>query len=208
MELLTAQLNNPLMSGVTCIDVRAGQGNPGTQQYVVSETGSGSKTIKEVIWTITKSADVLTTNSVSSTGNTTQNLVFKSQAELLALATSIDQTVTLVAYIEYSDGTKVQLSKTVKIQNRACCPEYLITNGAFEGGPSAINTGLSVSSTLALFPASTKNLCVGPDFGANRTWNSVTGTLSRVTTLPYIRGMSGLLINLIYLKFFNILQSG
>ncbi|GHT02806.1 hypothetical protein FACS189440_15460 [Bacteroidia bacterium] len=166
---------NPLMSGVSCIDVRSGQADPGTQQYVVTETGSGSKTIKEVIWTISKSADVLTSNGVSGTGNVNQNLVFKSQAELLALAASTDQTVTLTAYIEYSDNTKVQISKAVKIQNRSCCPGYLITNGAFEGGPSAVAINLNVSSTLALFPAATKNLCVGPDFGPSRTWYSVTG---------------------------------
>ncbi|GHT77265.1 hypothetical protein FACS189463_3460 [Bacteroidia bacterium] len=162
-----------------------------------------------------------------------------------ALATSADQTVTLIAYIEYSDGTKVQLSTPVKIQNRICCPGYLITNGAFEGGPSAVNTGLNVSSTLALFPASTKNLCVGPDFEASRTWDSVTGTfcntnvhnqggdwndgdntwrlpniaelanmqaikgsipnlttsIRRIASPAYIRGVSGLLIDL---KNFNL----
>jgi hypothetical protein len=160
------------MSGVICIDVRTGKPDPGTQPYVITD---GSKTIKEVIWTITKSADVFTSNTVSGAGNTTQSLVFKSQAELLALATSADQTVTLNAYIEYLDGTKVQLSKTVKIQNMACCPGYLITNGAFTGTiPSSIGVLLDVDATLAQFSSATRqNLCVGPDLGANKSWNTV-----------------------------------
>jgi hypothetical protein len=168
---------NPLMSGATCIDVRVGHPALGTLQYDVSETGTG--TIANVIWSVLPSTQgLLVSNSASGTGNTTQRLVFKSQAELLALATSADQTIVLIAYIEYSDGTKVQLSTIVKIQNQAWCLGYLIINGAFTGTiPSSIGYGLGVDETLALFSSATRqDLCVGPDFGANRTWYSVTGT--------------------------------
>ncbi|MDR0546467.1 MAG: DUF1566 domain-containing protein [Dysgonamonadaceae bacterium] len=170
---------NPLISGITCIDVRAGQPNPGTQPYVVTETGSGAKTIKGVVWAVNQSTQgLLVSNGVSGADNTTQNLVFKSQAELLALAASADQTIALLAYIEYSDGTKVRLSKTVKIQNRICCPGYLIENGAFTGSiPGSIGTGLSVTDVMISFSGATRqDLCVGPDFGASRSWNSVTGS--------------------------------
>jgi hypothetical protein len=119
---------NPLMSGVTCIDVRAGQPNPGTLQYVITETGTG--TIANVIWTVTPSTqELLVSNTVSGTSNTTQELVFKSQAELWVLVENVDQNITLVAYIKYSDGKKVQVSKTVNIRNRPCCPGVIIPGG-------------------------------------------------------------------------------
>jgi hypothetical protein len=124
--------HNPVIGGISYIDVRAGQPDSGTQQYVVTETGTG--TITNVIWSVTPSTQgLLTSNSASGAGNTTQSLVFKSQAELLTVAENTDQTIVLVAYIEYSDGIKVQVSTIIKIQNRAYCQGVIIPGGTFTG---------------------------------------------------------------------------
>jgi hypothetical protein len=153
----------PSMSGKTCIDVRTGQPDPGTQKYIITETGT--KTIKNVIWVITKSTDgLLVKDSVSGTGNTTQNLVFKSQAELLALAASQEQTITLNAYIEYSDSKKIKLSRLVQIRNRECCQGVEIPGGVHTGGTYSYTGGkASYDNQMSSYKVTrdiSKNLCV------------------------------------------------
>jgi hypothetical protein len=154
---------NPILNGVSCIDVSAGQNEPGAAQYIAIETGSGM--IDNVTWFINQSTQGLfVSNIISGTGNVSQTLTLKSRAELSALAASADQTITLIAYIEYSDGKKVQISKNVKIRNRSCCSGVIIPGGVYTG-PASIQipdntTYDQVISDYGFVRQASQDLCV------------------------------------------------
>jgi hypothetical protein len=120
--------HQPSMSGITCFDVRADKTEPGSQPYVITETGTA--TITSVDWSVApSSANLLTSNSVGGTKNETQTLVFNDRANLSAAATPTAQTVTVTAYITYNDAKVVQISKTVEIQNASCCEGTIVYSG-------------------------------------------------------------------------------
>ncbi|MDR0547342.1 MAG: hypothetical protein LBG77_07150 [Dysgonamonadaceae bacterium] len=108
----------PYLNGVSCVDVSPGQNDPGLTEYMALDNGTGIVNIDNVTWTITESIQGLI-DSYSSTG-ISQPLILNSRSALSALAATADQTITIVADIKYSDGKIVQLSATVKIQNRSC----------------------------------------------------------------------------------------
>ncbi|MDR0547128.1 MAG: DUF1566 domain-containing protein [Dysgonamonadaceae bacterium] len=165
--------SKPSLAGTNCYDVKTGKNEPGTQQYTITE--GGTKTIKNVIWSVSATSnDLLKSSSVGGVNNTVQTLVFKSKAELSATAAT-SQTITLTAYIEYTDNVKVKLGATVRIQNQACCQGTLIIGGAFTS-PSAAAASLTQAQALALGSPTGMDLCIGPDMGANKTWNAVAAT--------------------------------
>ncbi|MDR0546690.1 MAG: DUF1566 domain-containing protein, partial [Dysgonamonadaceae bacterium] len=94
-----------------------------------------------------------------------------SKAEL-SVAAATSQTITVAAYIEYTDNVKVKLGVTVRIQNQACCQGTLILGGAFTS-PSAAAASLTQAQALALGSPTGMDLCIGPDMGANKAWNTV-----------------------------------
>jgi hypothetical protein len=117
---------NPTMSGSTCWDVREGKSDPGTQSYTI--TAGSSVGVRTVDWEVVESLPDQLLNSQSGSGNTL-TLNYKDRASLAAAAGSPGQTVTVFAYVTYTDNKIVQISKTVKIQNADCCEGTIVYSG-------------------------------------------------------------------------------
>jgi hypothetical protein len=110
--------HNPTMSGSDCWDVREDKSDPGAQDYTVA--AGSSVAIRTVDWEVIESLPDQLLNSQSGSGNTL-TLNYKDRASLETAAGVSGQTVTVSAFVTYEDNKVVQISKTVKIQNAACC---------------------------------------------------------------------------------------
>lgn len=119
------------MSGISCFDVRGSLSSE--EAYEVSV--SGAKSIDKVTWYIEDEQGVLGVYSPSS--STTQALPFKSQSEVLSLATANNNVVSvkLIAYLDItlSDNSakQVLVEKNVSFRNGTCCAGYLAEGGAY-----------------------------------------------------------------------------
>jgi hypothetical protein len=80
-----------------------------------------------VDWEVVESSpgNLLTSNSAGGAKNATQTLNFPGATTLTNFAPA---TVTVNAYVNYSDRV-VKVSKTVKIQNAACCEGTIVYSG-------------------------------------------------------------------------------
>lgn len=149
--------NSLIMTGKTCFDTRETQGinNNGyydtTTGHVINRTDLSSpmpigswdyvvsnpiKTIQSVIW----QADVTkfySGTATSATPNTTFTVTYtdlqtiRDMVENSVRATP-DQTIIITAYVIYSDGTKGQISKAVKIQDFVCCDGFVCEGCAYD----------------------------------------------------------------------------
>jgi hypothetical protein len=119
----------PSMSGDICIDVRDGQPEPGSKSYTITE--DGSKIISAVDWEVIESStgNLLISQHATGTNNVTETLAFKDRASLSTTVTPNPQTVTVNAYITYTDQKVVKLSQVVKIQSKPCCEGTIVYSG-------------------------------------------------------------------------------
>jgi hypothetical protein len=164
--------HRPIITGISCFDVSEGKDNPGSQEYVVSETGTA--TITSIKWVVTPSSpDLLVSNAASGTLNAKQTLNFNDAETLRSAATGNAQAVTITAYIEYEDGRKVDVSKSLVIQLANCCADTYYPDAAYEGPEYLPLTGATPAATVYAMYTPAGGLCVKGQRSANWEWHYV-----------------------------------
>jgi hypothetical protein len=123
------------INGDPCFDVR--ESLVASSSYPLSVTGA---TISSTVWDIQDPKGVL--SGSANTGNVNAVLPFKPQATVKALA--LPATVTVTAYITFSTGDKVKVTKEIKFQNASCCEGTIIYDGAWRTPPrGSFTSGLN-----------------------------------------------------------------
>jgi hypothetical protein len=145
------------MSGTTCFDVR--ELLVSSSVYTLSITGA---TATDVIWQITESSGANSLLSGSVVTNSDATLNFKSQSAVSEIAPA---QITVTALITLSQGSKVNVQKVIKFQNKSCCDGAIIYNGAWDytdmPGDGAKVGGADLTTDKAW----------SPNISTNSSWN-------------------------------------
>jgi hypothetical protein len=143
----------PSLQGITCFDVRPDKDIPDVEprEYTVVPGGTTTSPIVSVTWGVTTSnnANLLDSYAVDDTPNTTNTLYFKDLATLQSVANPTVQTIELVAIVTYEDGQERKVTKTVKIQYKACCDGAIIYGAAWNYSNGQPGDGAKVGGAAA-----------------------------------------------------------